>query len=96
MWFLVEQVLDAKPLHLLSDSLLWGFRMSEADLISIKGARPQDLQQFLITNQIARNSYKAFAIVCGGNCVKEKKRRMVWLGPTVRHFVLVIVLFTQN
>ena len=73
MSFLVEQVLEAKPLLLLSDSLLWGFRTSEADLISIEGARPQDLQQFLINNQIALNSYKAFAIVCGGNCFIEKK-----------------------
>ena len=68
MSFLVEHVLDAKPLLILADSLLWGFRMSEADLISIKGARPQDIQQFLINNQVALNQYKAVAVVCGGNC----------------------------
>ena len=55
MSFLVEQVLEAKPLLILSDSLLWGYRMAEADLISIKGARPQDLQQFLKRNEVALN-----------------------------------------
>ena len=37
--------------------------MAEADLIPIKGARPQDLQQFLINNEVALNQYKAIAIV---------------------------------
>ena len=77
MSFLVEHVLDAKPLLILADSLLWGFRMSEADLISIKGARPQDIQQFLINNQVALNQYKALAVVCGGNCFKQKKENGV-------------------
>ena len=74
MSFLVEQVLDAKPLLILADSLLWGFRMSEADLISIKGARPQDIQQFLLNNQVALNGYRAIAVVCEGNWFKEKKK----------------------
>ena len=77
MSFLVEQVLDAKPLLILADSLLCGFRMSEADLISIKGARPQDIQQFLLNNQVALNEYRAIAVVCGGNCFKEKKKNGV-------------------
>ena len=77
MSFLVEQDLEAKPLLLLADSLLWGFRMSEADVISIKGARPQDIQQFIINNHLALNQYRAVAVVCGGNCFTEKKKNGV-------------------
>ena len=77
MSFLVEQVLEAKPLLILADSLLWGFRMSEADLICIKGARPEDIQEFLTNNEVALNQYQAVAVLCGGNCFKEKKKNGV-------------------
>ena len=74
MSFLVEQVYHTNPLLILSDSLLRGFRIREADLISIKGTRPQDLEVFLNDKQIALNNYKVGAIVCGGNCFKEKMK----------------------
>ena len=63
MSFLVEFV-HRHPMLLLGDSLLWGFRMAEVDLISIKGARHEDLQQYLENNEVAMNSYKVIAVVC--------------------------------
>ena len=73
MSFLVEQVFSGSPMLLLGDSLLWGMRMEEMDLVSIKGARPQDLQDYLVNQQIDLN-YQVIAVVCGGNCFKEKNK----------------------
>ena len=73
MSFPMEQVFSGSSMLLLGDSLLRGMRMAEMDLVSIKGARPQDLQDYLVNQQIDLN-YQVIAVVCGGNCFKEKNK----------------------
>ena len=75
MSFLVERVFTGNSMLLLGDSLLWGFGMGELDLISIKGARPEDLQEYLVDQEIQLNDYQVIAVVCGGNCFKEKRKK---------------------
>ena len=77
MSFLVHENISRKPVLILGDSLLWGFRMEECDVISIKGARPQDLEEYLVEYDRSLNLYGAIAVVCGGNCFKEKVKNGV-------------------
>ena len=77
MSFLVEELINGSPMLLLGDSLLWGFRMAEVDLISIKGARPQDLEQYLMNNPLPMDTYRVIAVICGGNCFKQKVKNGV-------------------
>ena len=77
MSFLMQQNIQRKPILLLGDSLLWGFTMSEVDVICIKGARPQDLEEHILQTRVELRSYQVIAVVCGGNCFKQRVKNGV-------------------
>ena len=51
--------------------------MSDVDVISTKGTRPQDLEQHILDNRVQLQRYQVIAVVCGGNCFKQRVKNGV-------------------
>ena len=51
--------------------------MSEVEVISIKGTRPQDLEQHILDNRVQLQRYQVIAVVCGGNWFNQRVKNGV-------------------